>query len=92
MAEIVYVLCAFTSIVCSVLLFRAWRSSRSRLLLWSGLCFAGLSINNLMLFFDLVVMPDQDIVLLGVPLPLVRSVTALVSVMTLVFGLIWESQ
>lgn len=92
MAEIVYVLCALTSIACSVLLLRAWRASKSRLLFWSGVCFAGLAVNNVLLFVDLVVTAGVDIVILGVPLVMVRAAIALASVMILVFGLIWESQ
>ena len=58
MAETVYVLCALTSILCAALLFRAYRGNRSRLLLWSTLCFVGLALNNVFLFVDIVVVPD----------------------------------
>lgn len=85
MAEAVYILCALTSLVCAVLLLRAWRRSRLRLLLWSGLCFAGLVLNNIALLLDLIIFPDVDF-------SLARSVTALMSVAVLLFGLIWEGQ
>ncbi len=85
MAEAVYILCALTSLMCAVLLLRAWRSSRLRLLLWSSLCFAGLAVNNLVLLLDLVIFP-------GVDMSVVRSITALASVSILLFGLIWDGQ
>jgi uncharacterized protein DUF5985 len=83
MAELTYVLCAATSILCAVLLLRGYLRSRSRLLLWSTLCFVGLAINNILLLLDLVVLPDLD-------LRLVRSGSALISIALLVIGLIWE--
>jgi len=55
MAEVVYILCTATSILCAVLLFRSYRASRTRLLFWSSLCFMGLAVNNVMLILDLYV-------------------------------------
>ena len=86
MAEVVYILCALTSIACAVLLFRGWKASRSRLLFWSGLCFAGLAVNNIMLLLDLVVFPTS------IDLRMVRNLSALLSVGVLVHGLISESK
>ena len=85
MANVVYGLCALTSGLCTVLLLRAWLSSRARLLLWSTLSFLGLTCNNLVLFADQVVFPEAD-------LGLVRTLTAAVAVMILLLGLIWESK
>jgi hypothetical protein len=85
MAETVYLLCAITSIVCAIMLFRGYRESRGKLLFWSSLCFAGLALNNVLLFLDLVVVPQFN---LGV----LRSVIALVALMMLLIGLIWESR
>ena len=85
MAEGVYILCAVTSTVCAVLLLRGYRSSRTKLLFWSGLCFAGLAINNVLLFIDLVVVPTVD-------LEPLRSSIALIAMMVLIFGLICESK
>jgi hydrogenase/urease accessory protein HupE len=84
MASVVYALCALTSGLCAVLLWRAYRASRARLLLWSSLSFIGLACNNLLLFVDLVVVPSVD-------LALYRSLMAAVSVMVLLLGLIWDS-
>jgi hypothetical protein len=81
MAEAVYLLCALTSLLCAVMLFRGYRSSRTRLLFWSCLCFAGLAVNNVLLFVDLVVVPEFD-------LRVLRASTALVSLALLVYGLV----
>jgi uncharacterized protein DUF5985 len=86
MASVVYALCALTSILCAVLLWRAYRASRARLLLWSSLSFIGLACNNLLLFIDLVVFPTT------VDLTLARSLLGAISVMTLLLGLIWDSR
>lgn len=85
MAEVVYLLCAATSTGCAVLLLRGYRSSRTKVLFWSGLCFAGLAINNALLFVDLVLVPEVD-------LSLLRNGLALVSMLVLLYGLIWESR
>jgi hypothetical protein len=84
MAETIYVLCALTSAACAVLLLRAWKRTRVRLLFWSALCFAGLAVNNVLLFVDLVVFTDAFD--LAVP----RSLTALAAMTVLVVGLILE--
>jgi hypothetical protein len=55
---IVYVLCFLTSSACALLLGRSYRRTGARLLLWSSLCFFFLAANNLMLIFDLLVIPD----------------------------------
>jgi len=85
MPEITYLLCAATSILCAVLLLRGYLRSRSRLLMWSTLCFFGLAINNILLFVDLVVFPGPEI-----DLRAIRSGSALISVLLFVIGLIWE--
>ena len=85
MAEAVYLLCAGTSIVCALLLFRGYRASRTQLLFWSSLCFAGLAANNILLVLDLVVFVEMN-------LTLWRSAVALVALMLLLFGLVWESK
>jgi hypothetical protein len=85
MAEIVYVLCALTSVLCAGLLLRSYRGNRSRLLLWSTLCFVGLAVNNIFLFVDAVLVPDVD-------LRLFRSGSAISGLALLTLGLIWESR
>jgi hypothetical protein len=84
MAPIIYSLCALTSLVCFVLLWRGWRAGGNRLLFWSALCFAGLTVNNLLLVIDKVVLPTE------VDLQIPRLLSAFVSVSLLLFGLVWE--
>jgi hypothetical protein len=85
MAEVVYALCAFTSVLCAVLLWRGYRLSRTRLLFWASLCFLGFALNNIMLFLDLVVLPDVDLFLW-------RTLPALAGIALFIYGLVWESQ
>lgn len=85
MAPIIYFLCALTSLACFWLLLRGWRTSRSRLLFWSALCFAGLGINNFLLVIDKLVLPAVD-------LSTLRLVVALAAPMLLIFGLIWGEE
>ena len=69
-----------------MLLLRAYRRQRTRLLLWSGLCFVLLALNNTLVFVDLIVVPS------GIDLSLWRGATSLAGVGVLLFGLIWESR
>jgi hypothetical protein len=85
LATVVYALCTLTSLACSVLLLRGYSASRARLLLWSGLCFAGLALNNLILLIDMSVVPSVD-------LSFVRSLPALLGVGLLLYGLVWETR
>ena len=85
MAELVYVLCALISLVCAWMLLRAWRASRVPLLLWCLVCFAGLALNNVVLFFDKVIAPDVD-------LSAWRGLPATLGVGALVFGLVWDTK
>ncbi len=80
---LIYLLCAIASVMCAVLLLRKHQNSRVRLLFWSGLCFAGLALNNILLFLDLVLIPDMD-------LSIVRTIPALVGVTVLIWGFIWD--
>ncbi len=82
-AATVYLLSLFTSLVCMVLLLRGYRRSGSFLLLCSGLCFVFLSLNNLLLFLDIIVFPDID-------LRVARGATGLAGVTLLLCGFIWE--
>jgi len=91
MAEAVYILCALTSLACAALLMRGYRRSRARLLFWSSLCFVFLFVNNVLLFVDKVVLPEVDD-MLGVPFAIWRGSAALVGLLLLVVGLVWDSQ
>jgi hypothetical protein len=83
MPEFVYVLCMVTSMLCAGLLLRSYRNNRTRLLMWSSLCFVGLAINNVLLLVDLAIVPDID-------LRLLRTGSGVIAVGLLAFGLIWE--
>ena len=85
MAATIYTLCTLTALLCAVMLLRAFGRSRYRLLLWSGLCFVGLTLNNLMLVLDKLAFPDID-------LSVVRTVIALAAMIVLLYGLIWEAE
>lgn len=84
-AEVVYVLCAATSVACAGLLLRGYARTGTRLLLWSGLCFVGLALNNLALVVDLMVLPDAD-------LSTWRLVPAAAGILLLLYGLVWEAE
>jgi hypothetical protein len=83
---VLYLLAALTSVSCMVLLFRGYARSGARLLLWSALCFVGLSVNNVLLFFDFVIFPTQ------VDLRPWRLVAALAGVLFLLYAFIWEAE
>jgi len=82
--RIVYVLCALTSLLCAGLLLRGFARSKTRLLLWSGLCFIGLSLNNALLILDKA-SPQLD-------LAVARALPALIGMALLIFGLVWENR
>jgi uncharacterized protein DUF5985 len=85
MAPIIYLLCALAAFLCAFLLLRAYLRSRYRLLLWSGLCFAGLTLNNLILVLDKVVLVDAD-------LSIWRAFSAVAAMAVLLYGLIWDAE
>lgn len=86
MPEAVYLLCALTSVLCAGLLIRSYRANKSKMLLWSTLCFIGLALNNILLVVDLVITgPTVD-------LQWLRSLAAGIAFATLLIGLIWESR
>ena len=85
MAAVIYSLCALTCLLCAVLLLRGWQKTRTHLLLWSGLCFVGLTASNVLLVLDRLVFLETD---LTTP----RLATALAGMLLLVFGLIWERE
>jgi hypothetical protein len=83
-AASVYLLCAITSVACAVLLLRGYAAARTRLLLWSALCFVGLAVNNILLFVDKVVLgPEID-------LTIFRTASATVGLAVMLYGLIWD--
>jgi hypothetical protein len=80
---LVYSLCFATSALCAFLLGRSFRRTRTRMLLWSSLCFALLAVVNFIVILDLLVYPDLDF------RPL-RLWLSLLAVAVLLFGFIWD--
>lgn len=72
--------------LCAWLLLRSYRRNGYRLLFWSGLYFTGLSINNILLVLDLMVFGDK------IDLSFWRLLTALIALLPLLYGLIWEDE
>jgi len=85
MAEIIYLLCAATSLVAAWLLIRHHARRRTRLLFWTSVGFLGLAANHVLVVVDLVLRPNDD-------LSLLRSAIAAGAMLTIVFGLIWGSE
>jgi hypothetical protein len=83
--SLVYLLCFLTSFVAMLLIYRAYlRNRRTRLLLWSALAFVALAVNNLLLFLDVVILPDS------ISLLPYRHLSALTAVGLLLYGFVWE--
>ena len=80
---VVYLLCLLTSVGCAFLLQRAWRRTRTRLLLWSAAAFGLLALNNLFVVSDLLLVPEINLIAL-------RHASALAAVAVLLYGFIWE--
>jgi hypothetical protein len=85
MAGIIYGLCALTALLCAVLLLQAYSRSHYRVLLWGGLCFMGLTANNILLVAD-------KLIFLSIDLSTWRLATALLALLVLLYGLIWDTE
>lgn len=85
MRPTVYILVTAVSFLCALLLLRGFVRRRHRLLLWSGLCFAGLAVSNVLVFLDLVTFKNVDLYRW-------RLITTAVAMMLLLYGLIWEGE
>lgn len=84
-ASIVYLLCAVASVLCATALLYKFKKNGVRLLFWSGICFAGFAVSNVLLFVDLVIL-SKDVNLL-----FFRTLPTLVGLGSLIWGLVWES-
>lgn len=80
-----YILTSLTTLLCAVILLRGYARVRRRLLLWSGLCFIGLTVTNVLKVADLLIFPRTD-------LYTYRLAAAAIAMALLLYGLIWESQ
>ncbi|MES2323668.1 MAG: DUF5985 family protein [Pseudomonadota bacterium] len=86
MAFTIYSLCTLTSLACAWLLLGSYRRTGHPLLFWSGLCFVGMTLNNVLLMLDKLVFPTT------IDLLPWRLAAAFVSVCLLLFGLIYEKE
>jgi hypothetical protein len=84
-AGVIYALCALTALTCAWLLLQAYSRSRYKLLLWGGLCFVGLTLNNVLLIIDRLVVPYTD-------LHTWRLLLALISLLIFLYGLVWDTE
>lgn len=84
MVVAVYALCVLTSTLCAVLLWREYRRTGARLLLWSSLAFVGWAANHGFVFLDVVIWPGND-------LSVVRTLLALTATSLLLYGLVWDA-
>lgn len=85
MSQFVYTLGALITFLCGVLLLRGYLRGRQRMLLWSSCCFFGLSVSNALILVDLVLLPQLDLYRL-------RLSVAAVSMLLLLYGLVWEGE
>jgi Family of unknown function (DUF5985) len=85
MGPAVYLLGILVCLLSAILLLRGFARARKNLLLWSGLCFVGLTISNLLVFLDLVIVPQKDLYIW-------RLATATIALACMLYGLIWESE
>lgn len=85
MGSVVYALCGLTSLVCFGLLLRSYLKNRVRLLLWSSLCFCFFGIQNFLLFVDLVLVPEGNLVFW-------RTLSGFIGALVLLYGLTWEKK
>jgi hypothetical protein len=86
MASLVYLLGTVVTLLCAILLLRAYSSVKMKLLLWSGLCFVGLTVSNAILCLDLILLPDT------INLYMARLGTAAAAMLLLLYGLVFESE
>lgn len=88
MAPVAFVLIALsvlTCLACTALLYRGFRRTGAPLLFWASLCFVGLSLANVLTFFDLIVYPTE------IDLRVYRPLVTLAGLSFLLYGFISES-
>jgi hypothetical protein len=83
MSVVIYTLCAITSLVCAVLLLRAYQANHYRLLFWASIFFGGVTINNIFLILDKLVYTELDLLVL-------RLIVMQVALVSFIYGLIFD--
>jgi hypothetical protein len=81
----IYLLCSLTALLCAWLLLLAYRRSQYKLLLWGGICFIGLTLSHVLLVIDKLIIPYAD-------LYTGRLILTLLSLMVLLYGLVWDAE
>ncbi|MGH8806908.1 MAG: DUF5985 family protein [Noviherbaspirillum sp.] len=85
-ASVIYAVCALTSLLCAGLLLRGYRNNGYKLLFWSGLCFIGLFLNNILMILHRMVLPAEA------DLATWRLIASLAAMLLLLYGLIWDEE
>lgn len=57
---LVYGLGLVTAVICAVVVLLSWRRTRAPILFWTGISFVLLSINNVILLLDRVILLDVN--------------------------------
>ena len=83
LGPVVYILCTLTSALTAFMLLKYYSRTKVRFLFWSGLCFVGLALGNLLLFIDMNLWPYDD-------LSVARTIPAVVGYGVLIYGIIWD--
>lgn len=84
MDKLVYALCAIASGICIFLLLRGYLRTRMNLLLWSTICFFCLTVSNILVYVDLIIIPEVD-------LAFVRNCITFLGLSILIYGMIRET-
>lgn len=84
MASFFYTLCALTAYFCAWSLLRAYYTNGYRLLLWGGLCFTALALNNTLLIADKLLLPEINLFTW-------RLLLALLGLLIFLYGIIWDA-
>lgn len=82
---VIYGLCALTAFLCAWQLLSTYCRSRYRLLLWGGLCFTMLTVNNVLVVIDELIIQSYDF-------GTWRLLAALSAMTILLYGLIWDTE
>lgn len=84
-SSLIYISYIGLTLTCASLLLTGYRRSRLPLLGYVGFCFLFLSLNSILAFVDLLLLPDVD-------LTFGRYASTLVALSILFVGLIWEGE
>ena len=83
MPALVYILCFLAACACAGLLLHSYARNRTPLLMWAGVSFIALAVNNFFVLADLILVPDINLLAW-------RHAAALAAVCTLIYGFIWK--